>query len=289
MDNDPKRSPNICEDILTWDYAKAYPRGYFQLIAASPPCTEYSAAKTIGVRREEELADPLVKKTLEVLNYFQPQKWWLETPRNGRLVKKPFVQHLKFIDVDYCRFEDLGYQKPTRFYGGSNIDLCQNVLCDRVNCPALVWKREPTNNKPLPHRARMGGPFGRVITEDACYIPAGVIEYVAGLVLDPPSWEQCTTFQNVLTSKDTNVSEQAPENLVEPAEFDSRTLEILSDPEMTKAIEEVRAMNISIEPTVSVVEGEPSPLLDPEVEYLLATKFLQAEECENRPRARGIH
>ena len=79
---------------------------------------QWSAAKTIGVRHEEELADPLVKKTLEVLNYFQPQKWWLETPRNGRLVRKPFVQHLKFIDVDYCRFEDLGYKKTDAFLRG---------------------------------------------------------------------------------------------------------------------------------------------------------------------------
>ena len=81
----------------------------------------------------------------------------------------------------------------------------------------------------------------------------------------------------MLAQDGANVPQQTEENLANPAEFDTRTLESLSDPEMAKVLVEVRAMNISIEPVVSVVEGDPSPLLDPEVEYLVATKFLQAE------------
>ena len=91
LDNDPKREPTIFKDVLQWEYKK-FPRGFFDIIVASPPCTEYSAAKTVGVRREAELADPLVKKALEIIRYFAPPIWWLETPRNGRLTKKPFVQ-----------------------------------------------------------------------------------------------------------------------------------------------------------------------------------------------------
>ena len=37
------------------------------------------------------------------------------------------MQHLSFVDVDYCRFENLGFKKPTRFYGGNNIKELQNV------------------------------------------------------------------------------------------------------------------------------------------------------------------
>ena len=58
------------------------PQRLFDIVVASPPCTEYSAAKTTGVRKEEELADPLVKKALEIIQYFSPPVWWLETPRN---------------------------------------------------------------------------------------------------------------------------------------------------------------------------------------------------------------
>ena len=37
----------IKTDIMNWDYT-IYPRKHFQVIWASPPCTEYSRAKTMS-------------------------------------------------------------------------------------------------------------------------------------------------------------------------------------------------------------------------------------------------
>ena len=40
-------------DIMDWDY-RTYEPGYFDVVWASPACTEYSRAKTAGVRKIEE-------------------------------------------------------------------------------------------------------------------------------------------------------------------------------------------------------------------------------------------
>jgi hypothetical protein len=42
LDYDQKFSPDILTDVLAWDYQLTFPPGYFETIAASPPCTEYS-------------------------------------------------------------------------------------------------------------------------------------------------------------------------------------------------------------------------------------------------------
>jgi hypothetical protein len=185
LDNDPKRNPTICTDVLKWDYHSQYPRGYFQLIVACPPCTEYSAAMTKRARQMES-ADEVVRKTLEIVRYFRPPTWWLETPRNGRLTKRKVIEDLPFVDTDYCRFEDCGYQKPTRFYGSEHLADLKPMLCDRKNCPGLMRDKYTRPGALRAHRWHKGGTTGHVDKEVAYHIPQGVIEYVTGLSSGPP-------------------------------------------------------------------------------------------------------
>jgi site-specific DNA-cytosine methylase len=97
-------------DILKWNY-KMYPPGYFDVIWASPPCTEFSYAKTTGVR-DMEGALKLVERTLRILRYFQPKWYAIENP----------VGHLRHTDVmkkrrdrktiSYCKY-GYPYRKNT--------------------------------------------------------------------------------------------------------------------------------------------------------------------------------
>ena len=103
VDNEQKFEPDICCDVLKWDYKDMYPKGFFTVIAAGVPCTEYSMALTTRPR-DMESADKLVEKTLEIIDYFEPPIWWIENPRNGRLKTRKMMKDLYFVDVDYCQF-----------------------------------------------------------------------------------------------------------------------------------------------------------------------------------------
>jgi site-specific DNA-cytosine methylase len=62
----PKFRPTIVAGILTWDYKSLQLEGPL-VIWGSPPCTEYSKAKTVGYRNLR-LADAIAKKVFEIID-----------------------------------------------------------------------------------------------------------------------------------------------------------------------------------------------------------------------------
>jgi site-specific DNA-cytosine methylase len=107
------KNADINTNILNWNY-KTYETGYFNVIWASPPCTEYSIAKTVGVRKIEE-ANEVVLKTLEIIEYFNPKHFIVENPQTGLLKKQWFMYGLPYNDIDYCKYGML-YRKRTRLW-----------------------------------------------------------------------------------------------------------------------------------------------------------------------------
>tara|TARA_R100001443_G_C3217687_1_gene145097 strand:- start:48 stop:461 length:414 start_codon:yes stop_codon:yes gene_type:complete len=98
-------------DIMDFNY-KQYPKDTFDIVWASPPCTEYSKAKSVGVR-DIEGANKIVLKTLEIINYFDCKYWFLENPQTGKLKEQIFMKDKPFVDCDYCMY-GLPYRKRTR-------------------------------------------------------------------------------------------------------------------------------------------------------------------------------
>ena len=133
---------DIEEDVLQWDW-RTYPRGYFDIIWASPDCSQYSRAKTTGGRRKLGHADKMVKKTLTIINDLQPRIWFIENPETGMLKTRDFMLLRPRIVVDYCKY-GLPYRKRTAVWSNVCEHLAPIVQLCYQDCEYCVGGRHIT-------------------------------------------------------------------------------------------------------------------------------------------------
>ena len=66
-----KHNPTHCVDIRHFDYKGLYNKGDIDFVWGSPPCTEYSVARTTAKKpRDLAAADELVQLTKEIAAYY---------------------------------------------------------------------------------------------------------------------------------------------------------------------------------------------------------------------------
>jgi len=127
LDHNPRFRPSMCCDMLEWN-PHEFPPGYFDVIVASPPFQSFSCA---NYKRPKGLhaGDCLVLQTLRAIEYLQPSVWFLENPRSGDLVHRPYMRNIPYADFDYCEFPEWGYKNPTRIWGSPQISHVKSVIC----------------------------------------------------------------------------------------------------------------------------------------------------------------
>ena len=109
-------TPTVLADIRAWDF-KSSPYQRFDIIWSSPPCTEYSRARTTANKpRDLEQADALVKTVFNIVDYYKPKFWFLENPDTGMLKKRPMMTGIRRVRLDYCMY-GTPYRKRTSIWG----------------------------------------------------------------------------------------------------------------------------------------------------------------------------
>ncbi len=164
---------------MGWNFVEAFPEDFFDVIIASPPCTEYSAAMTCRAR-DLEMADQNVQMTIDIINHFQPRHWFIENPKTGLLKGRPFMKEYAYVDVDYCQFSSWGYQKPTRIWGPAYLRNLKSRICDQKTCTNIIVRSSghSGHRRVLGATPQDGAP--RISLEDQYRIPEGLIYYIMG-------------------------------------------------------------------------------------------------------------
>lgn len=131
-------SPSICTDILAFDYKARWRRDAFDFVWASPPCDQYSTARTRALTpRNLVLADSLVQRAREIVEYLRAPIWCFENPYNGMMRSREVVGGLRVLRTSYCQY-GMPYRKDTALFTnvpGFCPKACSNV---RDSCPAMI-------------------------------------------------------------------------------------------------------------------------------------------------------
>jgi site-specific DNA-cytosine methylase len=138
LDFDPKYKPDICCDIMNWDY-KTYDKNHFDIIWASPDCRLYSTLQYTHIGRKWDNKEHLIEeqkknikymiKTIEIIEYLKPTYYYIENP-NKSMIWNYIIDYdisKKFIVVDYCKFS-YSYRKRTKILTNKKLD---NIICNK--------------------------------------------------------------------------------------------------------------------------------------------------------------
>lgn len=147
-----KSHKHFKEDIMTWNY-KQYPPNYFDVITASPVCLWWSNLRQTNYGKIlkgydepfspklfwediERYGMPMVDKITEILEYFQPKNYWIENPATSKM--KEYLGEENSVVVDYCKYCDWGYKKPTRFWVSKDIEANFTPLKCKYDCDNMI-------------------------------------------------------------------------------------------------------------------------------------------------------
>jgi site-specific DNA-cytosine methylase len=160
-------------DIMTWDY-KIYNPGHFDLIWASPPCTEYSSIRAISKKpRNLVQADNFVQRTIDIILWLKPKYYIIENPQTGILKSRLMMNDLHYDDVDYCHY-GFPYRKRTRLW--NNIEL--NLKMCKYDCSVSDHVLRQHNNHVIKSLHTKDIPRGKLNTSALASIPTKLVQSI---------------------------------------------------------------------------------------------------------------
>ena len=155
--------PTICKNVLDLtpkdiiDKLPKLSKG-INVIWASPPCTQYSKARTQGGPRDLEGSDKIVQKVLDLVKYFDVA-FYMDNPYSGLLVSRDVVEGIPVRVLDYCSYADESF--PGRYRKRAGIWTNTDWIPVRALCEPSLCKFFSDGNK-HDHVAQQRAKFGQM-------------------------------------------------------------------------------------------------------------------------------
>jgi hypothetical protein len=147
---------------------------------ASPPCTQYSIARSYAKSpRNLTGADSIVKACMDIIECLRPERWAMENPYTGLLkgreVVASWAHYLK--KTSYCKF-GFNYKKDTCIWTNVEVEL---PTCSRLT-PCDASRASGGRNHPEAAQKGFSGTretLGQISTNRLHRVPAGLVKLLA--------------------------------------------------------------------------------------------------------------
>ena len=158
LDWDKKFDPTIVADVRDIDPPNKWRAGEFDVVWASPPCTEFSIAKRNA--RDFETADQIVIACWNIIQHLTSTTknvyWFMENPATGYLKTRPYMlgRESEKKTLCYCQY-GCPYKKSTNIW--SNLEWNPRPMCTKwFRCLNFVDNHHPKTAQHGPSKIGSG-------------------------------------------------------------------------------------------------------------------------------------
>jgi hypothetical protein len=183
LDCDSSCSPTIVADIKHWNYRDNFKPGFFHIVWASPPCTDYSPANQSSSAVKMDEADGIVRAALRIIAEAKAPVWFLENPHT-KLFQRPFMLPLEAqrFSCTYCMY-GTNYKKQTDIW--SNVPLALHH-CDQPGscCQSIAHcGRHLRTAQQGPATSADGFTIPGISVQEANAVPVPLLNYLIDVAL----------------------------------------------------------------------------------------------------------
>jgi hypothetical protein len=146
-------------------------------IWASPPCTQYSIARSYAKKpRDLTGTDSIVQACVTIIEALQPVRFALENPYTGMLKGRDIMKRWEHLlkKTSYCKFGTL-YKKDTAIWTNARVEL---PVCSRLtpcDCSRATGGRKHPSHAQKGFSGSRATP-GQNTTSNLHRVPAGLVE-----------------------------------------------------------------------------------------------------------------